>query len=585
MAVASAVAVQSCLARAPPTFAAASQLRSATFAQVREEAAKAATRRRASKGRRAAHTAKVHGAEVADIRAFDDDGMLSGVLAASEAQRRKEIPTSALAVLQANAEAEVARAERGNRRGTAASGARGGARGSGSGSGSKSAGANSSAKSAGLQVTRERQGADGAGTEAAGAAHRGCDEDEEHGSATGGRGRSRASAVTTFATRTESGAAARGDARADREAAVAMLDSSRVRDRLSASDRRELQRVEAQRKALSKMAEQQQARARDSGLPSLSSLGIAFDFEAGPALTADQRWEGVRAPEARAQEADLPPEDPGPADDPRPLVPGIAPFFKYGYLPPLHCLYLQRAASFYSRHRLKHVLARLVNQEDETALRQLDWLVTNYCRETNLCVVGRDGKMRHVYTWYVALREALRKRHFEPFGKKWRVAFEVDGRVHRTTAGQAVFLMEAYNAGVLEYAKQHCAEIDLHLRRQHRRRDRRRQRAQKTQGRYKRAPLTEPCQMSTTIVQEGDEAMEALDVGDDEDFLRWLQRRRRRESAASASARADSRRSSRSSAAQKSRAHSPARSHGSRSRRESRSSTRHGRSRKRSRPE
>jgi hypothetical protein len=86
--------------------------------------------------------------------------------------------------------------------------------------------------------------------------------------------------------------------------------------------------------------------------------------------------------------------------------------------------------------------------------------------------------------------------------------------------------MEAYNAGVLQYAKKHCAEIDLHLRRQHRRRDKRKRMAQ---GKYKRAPLTDACLMTTTIVKESEQAVEDVDVGDENDFVHWLQHRSKKQ--------------------------------------------------------
>lgn len=244
---------------------------------------------------------------------------------------------------------------------------------------------------------------------------------------------------------------------------------------------------------------------------------LSFDLDGSP-LTADERWEGTDAPQARVQEQDLAPEDPGPPGATRRRVTGIDPFIKYGYLPPLHKLFLKRVSSFYTPKMLRKVLVPLVDQSSDTALRQLDWLVTNFAKAKNLYVVGRDHQQRHVHTWYILIREALRKRHFEPFGKKWRVAFKVDDEYYRTTAGQAVFLMEAYNAGVLQYAKRHCAEIDMHLREQHMKRNERKAAAKEAGIRYKREPLTATQAGSMTVVEElsdaedGDEFVEGDDV-------------------------------------------------------------------------
>lgn len=421
-----------------------------TTDQVREEAAKAAQRKRIGQGKRAAlsnvNSTRVNGAEIVDIRAFDNDGMFLNLCAASVSQSKTHVPATALDVIKANAEAYVS------------------------------------------SLAEKR------------------DQDKDKCECT--------DITTNSATTTM-------DARDDRMNAIAMLDVNKVKSRVRQQEDKDMERVKIQREWVNS-----RKRARGS-MDSSAGNGmdvparhrdVVFEFESMH-LTADQRWEGTAAPEERQKEYNLPPEDPGPTDNPRPRVTDIEPFFKYGYLPLLHKLYLQRVAVFYNRKRLKHILAPLVNQEDETALRQLDWLVTNYCKEHNLCVVGLDGKQRHVHTWYVALREALRKRHFEPFGKKWRVAFKVDDKIYRTTAGQAVFIMEAYQAGVLQYAKKHCAEIDLHLRKQHKRRDKRKKLAA---GKYKRAPLTESCPMTTTIVKETKDAVEDMDVGDDDEFAEWI---------------------------------------------------------------
>ena len=298
-----------------------------------------------------------------------------------------------------------------------------------------------------------------------------------------------------------------------------VLSVESIRQREEDRKQRAEARVLRQRKALAALKKN---RKRRVSVDAKSS----FDLD-GPALSADQRWEGADAPRARQEESNMAPDDPGPPANPRPLVRGIEPFIKYGYLPPLHKLFLQRVAHFYTPRMLRKVLVPLVDQSADTALRQLDWLVTNYAKAKNLYVVGYDGQQRHVYTWYVLLREALRKRHFEPFGKKWRVAFEVDGEVYKTTAGQAVFLMEAYNAGVLQYAKRHCAEIDMHLREQHTKRNERKAAAKAAGVRYKRSPLTTTRVATMTVVQELSDAEDGDDFAEGEDGIEYMRRQQR----------------------------------------------------------
>lgn len=381
---------------------------------------------------------------VVDMRVFDKDGMLDGVGDAVVSQCQHVIPSTALGVLQANAEA-------------------------------------------GLEQSMKQ-----------GLTYR----------------------MQSLGNNTD-GALSTG-ARTECENAASMLDPGRVKLSIQIRAKQELSDVDVQKKYLQELWKRRQVAAVRPGF-TLGKNGVHFSFESHQ-LPADQKWEGIHHYGKRTTELSLAPEDPGDPNSPRPLVKDISPFFKYGFLPALHKLYLQRVSGFYTPKRLANILAPLVNQEDETALRQLDWLVTNYCKEYNLCVVGQDGKQRHVYSWYIALRETLTKRHFEPFGKKWRVAFRVNGKIYHTTAGQAVFVMEAYKAGVLQYAKEHCAQIDLHLRRQHRRRDRRKKVAN---GTYKRGPLTPACGLTTTIVKEDERALENVNCGTEKDFMKYLRKRRR----------------------------------------------------------
>lgn len=124
-------------------------------------------------------------------------------------------------------------------------------------------------------------------------------------------------------------------------------------------------------------------------------------------------------------------------------------------------------SAYYTPDVLKQVLLPIIShtgKQNRISLRALDWLVTNYSKKHPiLYVVKADhmpGKLINMYTEYKAWLNKYRRTHFDPFRRKHKMKFTVEGVEYNTTVGQLNFMYWASKYGVIEYAKQHIDEIE-----------------------------------------------------------------------------------------------------------------------------
>lgn len=108
---------------------------------------------------------------------------------------------------------------------------------------------------------------------------------------------------------------------------------------------------------------------------------------------------------------------------------------------------------------LKKVLKRNGRMSLRMSLRALDWLVTNYCKKTNIVyqvnVNGRETTF-NMYLAYKALLDGYSKKLFDPFCRRKRIDFHG----LKTTCGQLNFFKWAIQYGVLQYAIDHREAIE-----------------------------------------------------------------------------------------------------------------------------
>lgn len=126
---------------------------------------------------------------------------------------------------------------------------------------------------------------------------------------------------------------------------------------------------------------------------------------------------------------------------------------------------MQVLARYYTTDRVKEVLLPVISSnKDKISLRALDWLVTNYSKKKPIIYKIKPAdmpeKLVNMYTEYKTWLWKYRRSHFDPFRRRHRLTFRVDGTEHTTTVGQLNFMYWASKYGVLKYARDHLDDIE-----------------------------------------------------------------------------------------------------------------------------
>ena len=124
--------------------------------------------------------------------------------------------------------------------------------------------------------------------------------------------------------------------------------------------------------------------------------------------------------------------------------------------------------AYYTEDVLRNVLVPIITNTDNNtrrvSLRALDWLVTNYAKKRPVIYKvkpqGMPERLVNVYTEYKTLLWKFRRAHFDPFRRRHRIRFKLDGVTYSTTVGQLNFMFWASRYGVLDYARAHITDIE-----------------------------------------------------------------------------------------------------------------------------
>lgn len=118
---------------------------------------------------------------------------------------------------------------------------------------------------------------------------------------------------------------------------------------------------------------------------------------------------------------------------------------------------------------LRKELVPRLNRTHPVSLRTLDWLVVDYAREKGTAyrkfvpsLKRRTIVVMHVL--YASWLHRWKRRHFDPFRRRHRIFFELDGETYSTTVAQLHFFYMAQMFGFLEYAELHLEDILQHMR-------------------------------------------------------------------------------------------------------------------------
>tara|TARA_B110000285_G_C14992179_1_gene546923 strand:- start:333 stop:902 length:570 start_codon:yes stop_codon:yes gene_type:complete len=125
-----------------------------------------------------------------------------------------------------------------------------------------------------------------------------------------------------------------------------------------------------------------------------------------------------------------------------------------------------------NKNKLKEIL---INNDNKVSLRSIDWFITNYSKKNNIFYIiyfdktvneysfsGDTGNKKNinVYLSYKSQLKAYSKKKFDPFCRRNRIEFELDGEVIETTIGQLNFFKWAIENMILEYVSENKKDIE-----------------------------------------------------------------------------------------------------------------------------
>ena len=129
----------------------------------------------------------------------------------------------------------------------------------------------------------------------------------------------------------------------------------------------------------------------------------------------------------------------------------------------IHCkqeLVVNSLQRFYSSREDKDEVLKLLEGTSEISLRLIDWFVTNYAKQNNISYIFQSQEFL-VYTNYKSQLKAYSKKLFDPFCRRERIMFQIQGYpMFQTTVGKLNFFRWAIEKGVLDYIKLNLATIE-----------------------------------------------------------------------------------------------------------------------------
>ena len=129
----------------------------------------------------------------------------------------------------------------------------------------------------------------------------------------------------------------------------------------------------------------------------------------------------------------------------------------------IHCkqeLIVNSLQKFYATCEDKEEVMKLLEGTSDISLRLIDWFVTNYSKQHNISYI-LAGQEFLIYTNYKAQLKAYSKKLFDPFCRRERIMFQIEGYpMFQTTVGKLNFFRWAIEKGVLNYIKLNIPRIE-----------------------------------------------------------------------------------------------------------------------------
>ena len=129
----------------------------------------------------------------------------------------------------------------------------------------------------------------------------------------------------------------------------------------------------------------------------------------------------------------------------------------------IHCkqeLIVNSLQRFYAACEDKAEVLKLLECTSDISLRLIDWFVTNYSKQHNISYI-LNGQEFLVYTNYKSQLKAYSKKLFDPFCRRERIMFQIEGYpMFQTTVGKLNFFRWALEKGVLDYIKLNLPKVE-----------------------------------------------------------------------------------------------------------------------------
>lgn len=134
-------------------------------------------------------------------------------------------------------------------------------------------------------------------------------------------------------------------------------------------------------------------------------------------------------------------------------------------LPARMKLLLDALQEFYKNGSFGTVVVPIIRDHNPLALRDIDWLVTNYSLAFPVVYANPkypNSEPFNIHDSYTQHEAVWKKRLFDPFQRGHRIMFRVEDVDYETTIAQLNFFRWAIEFGVIHWAAQHRDEIREH---------------------------------------------------------------------------------------------------------------------------
>jgi len=135
---------------------------------------------------------------------------------------------------------------------------------------------------------------------------------------------------------------------------------------------------------------------------------------------------------------------------------------------------LNSLQNFYTKNNNIDKLLRVIKYKKSISLRLIDWFTTNNSKKYNVIYViykDSDGNKTlketdiinsqfNVYNSYKSQLKAYSKKKFDPFCRRERIDFTIQGNTINTTIGQLNFFKWIINNNILEYIETNIEDIE-----------------------------------------------------------------------------------------------------------------------------